>query len=98
MSLTPVSVFPAQQISRRKLPRLRDAILPVAFAVLAAVLTVAALRPATDATLPVDLRVVSTADPYAVGATTQATITLRNEGRADVRPRFSVTWLPYPYY
>jgi hypothetical protein len=98
MSLTPVSAFPAHQTSRRKFPRLRDAILPAAIAALAAVLTVAALRPNTGAALPVDLRVVSTSDPYAVGATTQATVALHNRGRADIRPRFSVTWLPYPYY
>lgn len=97
MSLTPVSTLPAST-SRRMAPGLRDLILPAAFVVLVAMLTFTALRPEAGATLPVNLNVISTADPYAVGATTQAAIALRNHGSGEVRPRFSVTWLPYPYY
>lgn len=37
-------------------------------------------------------------DPLEIGATTRATVTLRNEGKEEIRPRFSVSWLPYPYY
>jgi len=97
MTMTPVSL-PSTHRASRKLPRLRDAILPLAIGLLAAVLTIVALRPNTPASLPVDVGIVSTSDTYAVGATTQATIALRNHGQVEVRPRFSVSWLPYPYY
>ena len=98
MSMSPIPTFPAPPMRGRKLLRPSDLIIPAALAVLAAMLTFTVLRAGPGAGLPVDLSVASMADPDTVGATTRASVMLTNRGQADVRPRFSVTWLPYPYY
>jgi hypothetical protein len=97
MSTAPVSIG-AMHHESRMLRRLRIAILPAAIGALAIALTLVAIRPGATAALPVDLGRITTSDTFGVGATTQATLELRNHGHADIRPRFSVTWLPYPYY
>lgn len=77
---------------------MRRFVVPAAVIALAFALTVVALRDASEATLPVDLQVTSTTDPFGLGATTRATVEVYNRGDRDVRPRFSVSWLPYPYF
>lgn len=77
---------------------IRNVIVPAALLGLALLLTLAALRSEQRDSLPATLAVTSLEDPYGVGATTRATVELRNEGGTEMRPRFSVTWLPYPYY
>ena len=78
--------------------RLRRYGLPLALVALLVGLAIVAVRGESAATLPVDVRVVSTSDPMHLGATTQAVVSLTNNGGNDVRPRFSLSWLPYPYY
>ncbi|HYM15484.1 MAG TPA: hypothetical protein VEZ14_07980 [Dehalococcoidia bacterium] len=77
---------------------LRRYAVPSAALLVVLALAVLAVRGESSATLPVDVRVVATGDPLHLGATTQATVMLTNHGHADVRPRFSLSWLPYPYY
>lgn len=78
--------------------RLRLWAVPAAVVVVAVVLVVLGVVGQSAATLPVDVQVVSTGDPLKLGATTQATVRLTNHGDHVVHPRFSVSWLPYPYY
>lgn len=78
--------------------RTRNGIIAVAVVALVAAMVVAGVLGESYATLPVDLRVTSTADPLDIGATTRATMTLRNRGRDEIAPRFSLSWLPEPYY
>ena len=78
--------------------RLRLYTVPVVLVAVVAVLVVLAFAGQSTATLAVDVQVVSTSDPMRLGATTQATVQLRNHGGNAVHPRFSVSWLPYPYY
>ncbi|MHB8377030.1 MAG: hypothetical protein ACYDEB_08755 [Dehalococcoidia bacterium] len=80
------------------LPRTRNAVIAAATLALVVTLAVAAALGQSRATLPVDVRVLSTGDPLALGATSEATVALRNHAGHDVTPRFSVSWLPYPYY
>lgn len=95
----------APKVARPRATIVTDAIkplqrvaLPAALLVLLVGLVVIAAVGESAATLPVDLRVVSTGDPMHLGATTQATVLLTNHGDHDLHPRFSLTWLPYPYY
>jgi hypothetical protein len=87
-----------QLLSADGLRRARRIALPIALLALVIGLSFVAVRGESSATLPVDVHVVSTTDPMHLGATTQATVTLTNHGDNDVRPRFSLSWLPYPYY
>lgn len=87
-----------QLLSAEVQRRLRRFALPAALVALVAGLVIVAVRGESNATLPVDVRVVSTSDPMHLGATTRATVQLTNNGDHAVRPRFSLTWLPYPYY
>lgn len=95
MSAPPLVVGQPAQISRTTW---RNLIVPVALAVLAAALTFIALRSERYDSLQATVRVMSIQDPYEWGATTRATVEVRNDSERDIRPRFSVTWLPYPYY
>ena len=76
----------------------RNLIVPCSLALLAAMLTFVAMREQASGVHNIDMRVVATSDPLDLGATTRASIELTNRGERDVRPRFSITWLPYPYY
>lgn len=71
---------------------------PVAVALLAAGLTLVAVGGSSQAQLHVAMNVRTIADPQQIGATTQAQVNLVNQGGTEIRPRFSLSWLPYPYY
>jgi hypothetical protein len=88
----------AGEVVRARPTAARGILLAAAVAVLAAGLTLVALRGEAKATLPLNLSIRSTADPQQLGATTSALVELYNHGDHDIRPRFSVSWLPYPYY
>ncbi len=75
----------------------RNFAVPLALVLLAVMLTGIALRRDRTA-LNADVDVVSTGDPMQIGATTQAEVRVRNHSDHEIYPRFSVTWLPYPYY
>ncbi len=97
-SAPPISIFrrPARRRARY-LTLLRVAAVPAALALLALVLVFAAVRGnarALDATVTVHY----VADPSQIGATTEADVQVHNRESAAIRPRFSVSWLPYPYY
>jgi hypothetical protein len=85
---------PAQLLWRR----FRIWVVPVAIAVVALTLVALGIIGQSKATLPVDVEVLSTSDPMQIGATTQVSVQLTNHGGSIVRPRFSLSWLPYPYY
>jgi hypothetical protein len=76
----------------------RNLAAPVAIALLAAMLSILAFRSDRQDSLPAAIRVVSTEDPLQTGSTMRATVEVVNQGSREMRPRFSVTWLPYPYY
>ncbi len=78
--------------------RARNGIIAVAVVVLVTAMVVAGVLGESYATLPVTLRVTSTEDPLDIGATTRATVALRNRGSEEIAPRFSLSWLPEPYY
>jgi hypothetical protein len=78
--------------------QIRNAIVPAAVLALACALMLAALRSEHQEALDVGFSVLAVEDPLNVGATTRATVEVENTTRGEVRPRFSVTWLPYPYY
>ena len=78
-------------------PAPRALAVPAALVLLGVVLAAVALRGSPDA-LKADVVVRSTTDPAQIGATTQAVVDVRNNGAYDMHPRFSVSWLPYPYY
>lgn len=98
MSSIPIAAVEPARKTRTAWPSPRNFIVPVVLALLAAGLSYVALHGGAAARLNVDLHVVSTSDPLDLGATTRATIELTNRGESDMRPRFSLTWLPYPYY
>jgi len=89
---------PASAVARRRRPGLRNLIVPFAIVCVAIALALVALRDEPVAKLNVDVHVLSTTDPSEIGATTRAKVELVNHGDREVRPRFSLTWLPYPYY
>ncbi len=76
----------------------KHVLVAVVLAALAAALTLLAMRSSAAASLATDVTVRSTSDPFDLGATTAASVELFNHGEHDVRPRFSISWLPYPYY
>ena len=88
----------ASALSRRRRPGLRNLIVPLAIVCVAIALALVALRDEPLGTLNVDVHVLSTTDPSEIGATTRAKVELVNRDDREVRPRFSLTWLPYPYY
>lgn len=74
--------------------------LAVPVAALAAVLAlvVIGLLGESYATLPVRMSVLSTDDPLQIGAATNIRLQVTNKATHDIHPRFSVSWLPYPFY
>ena len=99
--MTSISLAEGGAMSRRRrLTRAnpRNLIVPGALALLAAALVVIAVRGESRETLPVDVRVLSSSDPLTLGATAAAEVELTNRSDHEVRPRFSLAWLPYPYY
>jgi hypothetical protein len=99
--MTSISLAAGAPVSRRRrLPRPnpRNLVVPATMALLAIALVLIALRGESRETLPVDVRVISSSDPLTLGATTAAQVELTNRGDHEVRPRFSLSWLPYPYY
>ncbi len=71
--------------------------LPSAIVMLAFVLGAVAWRGGSNG-LDAHVTVRQVSDPARVGATTDAEVDVQNAGATEIRPRFSVTWLPYPYY
>ena len=102
MTSRPVTVSLGRHIRLESLQtlwrRVRIWIVPAAVAFVALALLALGIIGQSNATLPVDVQVLATSDPMEIGATTQATVQLTNHGAAIVRPRFSLSWLPYPYY
>lgn len=78
--------------------RPRGVLLTASVALLAVGLTFVALLGEERGALPLNMTVLVTADPKNLGATTSARVELYNHGEHDITPRFSVSWLPYPYY
>lgn len=75
--------------------------LTVAIALVAAVVLLIGLfvmRTRPDDVPSIDARVLATEDPLKIGATTRARVELYNHGAEEIRPRFALTWLPYPQY
>jgi hypothetical protein len=94
-------IVPAAAVPRAtapRLPRARDLVIPIAIVALAVMLIFEGRRGNANETLPVDMTVLSATDPLGIGATTNAVIDVENSGDTDLRPRFSLSWLPYPYY
>ncbi len=95
----PASARTISGAARRSwIPGARNGLIIAAVAALVLALIVVAVQGESDATLPVDVRPVSTGDPFGLGATTVATVELHNRGHREIAPRFSVSWIPYPYY
>lgn len=82
----------------RRPEAIRRWLLPSAIVIVVLAMTVIGIVGQSYATLPLDVEVISTEDPLEIGAATRATIEITNRGDAEMRPRFSVSWLPYPYY
>lgn len=69
---------------------------PAAGAVLALMLVAAAARSSYKESLQIDVKVISTADGYDIGAITSAKVELTNHGQGPIRPLFSLVWEPQP--
>jgi len=88
--------FPAPARARIWAPR--NLAVPLALLALVILLLLVGRHGDANATLPAEVRLVSTSDPMNIGAATAATLVVRNNGDHAIRPRFSLSWLPYPYY
>ncbi len=78
--------------------RARNRLIAVVVLALVVALTVVGVHGGSSGPPPVDLRVVSIADPLGLGATTEAMVALHNRGHREILPRFSLSLLAYPYY